>query len=169
MPEKKKAGRPGRVLRLIIKAAALALAALFIFTFVLGIGIYHGNGMHPALKDGDLVIIWRLGELRAGDIVRYQDPETGEARYSRIAGLPGWTIEITEQGGLKTNGYVPNEEVFYRTAPHEGSGIGYPYEVPEGTYFLLDDYRTIGRDSRDFGGIKSPDGRAVFVVRRRGF
>ena len=125
--------------------------------------------MHPSLKDGDLIITFRLGKYGLGDIVRYKDPETGNSRYSRIVGLPGYTIDITELGELKTNGYVPNEEVYYKTEQHEDSEIDFPYSVSESSYFLLDDYRTIGHDSRDYGEIQGLDGKVVYIVRRRGF
>ena len=157
------------LVRFIVKAAVIAVVIILIFTFVFGVDIYHGNEMHPSLKDGDLVITYKLGKYGLGDIVRYTDPQTGNSRFSRIVGLSGYTIDITELGELKTNGYVHNEEVYYKTERHEGSDVDFPYTVSEDSFFLLDDYRTIGHDSRDFGEIKDLDGKVVYIVRRRGF
>ena len=157
------------LIRFFIKAAVIAAALILVFTFVFGVDIYHGNEMHPSLKDGDLVITYKLGKYNLGDIVRYKDPQTGNYRYSRITGLPDYIIDITEIGELKTNGYVANEEVYYKTEQHDGSAIGFPLTVPDSSYFLLDDYRTIGHDSRDFGNIEDLDGIVVYIVRRRGF
>jgi len=156
------------LIRFFIKAAVIAATIIVIFTFVFGVDIYHGNTMHPNLKDGDLVITYTLGRYSLGDIVRYKDP-TGTYRYSRIAALPGTTVDITELGELKTNGYVPNEEVYYKTEKHVDSDVVFPLTVSDSSYFLLDDYRTIGCDSRDFGEISALDGKVVYIVRRRGF
>ena len=164
------AGRKYKFLvRFFIKAAVIATAVILVFTFVFGVDIYHGNEMHPSLKDGDLVITYKLGKYNLGDVVRYKDPQTGTSRYSRIVGLPGYLIDITEIGELKTNGYVANEEVYFKTEKHEDSDVGFPFTVSDSSYFLLDDYRTIGHDSRDFGEIKDLDGKVVYIVRRRGF
>ena len=157
------------LVRFLVKAAAVAGVIIVVFTFVFGVDIYHGNEMHPSLKDGDLVITYKLGKYGLGDIVRYTDPVAGNSRYSRIVGLPGYNIDITELGELKTNGYVPNEEVYYKTEKHEDSEIDFPYSVSGSSFFLLDDYRTIGHDSRDFGEINGLDGKVVYIVRRRGF
>lgn len=157
------------LVRFLVKTAVIAAVITVVFTFVFGVEIYHGNEMHPSLKDGDLVITYKLGKYGLGDIVRYKDPQTGNSRCSRIVGLPGFCLDITELGELKTNGYVPNEEVYYKTEQHEDSDVDFPYTVSEGSYFLLDDYRTIGHDSRDFGEIKDLDGKVVYIVRRRGF
>ena len=45
----------------------------------------------------------------------------------------------------------------------------YPYRVPKGCVFLLGDYRTQTKDSRDYGPIKMEDVKAkvITVLRRR--
>ena len=157
------------LIRFLIKTAVIAASAIMVFSFVFGVDIYHGNEMHPSLKDGDLVLTYKLGKYNLGDVVRYKDPETGSMHFSRIVGLPGYLIDITEIGELKTNGYVANEEVYYKTEQHSDSAVSFPLTVSDSSYFLLDDYRTIGQDSRDFGEVKDLDGKVVYIVRRRGF
>lgn len=46
----------------------------------------------------------------------------------------------------------------------------YPYTVPEGCLFILNDYRTHGRDSRHFGAVPQQDaaGKVITLLRRRG-
>ena len=159
------------VKKLVIKLAVLAAAVFLLTRFVFGISIYHGDSMFPALRDGDLVIISRLSRPGRNDIVRYTDPQDGKLRFSRVVGLEGMEIDITQTGELKTNGYVPQESVFYRTEKAEGSSVAFPLTVAEGQLFLLDDYRTIGRDSRVFGPVESSRaaGKVIYIVRRRGF
>ena len=77
---------------------------------------------------------------------------------------------ITEIGELLINGSVPDESVFYPTRIIDGSAVTFPYQMREGGYFLLDDFRTQGNDSRVFGEVTEDDllGKVVYVFRRRG-
>ena len=101
----------------------------------------------------------------------FADPQDGTQSISRVVGLEGCEIDITEAGELKTNGYIPSESVFYRTERAEGSSVVFPLTVRQGEVSLLDDYRTIGRDSRVFGPVEKDriKGRIIYIVRRRGF
>ena len=48
--------------------------------------------------------------------------------------------------------------------------ITYPYEVPEGSIFVLGDYRTDANDSRTYGAIPASciKGKVLTILRRRG-
>ena len=163
--------RSGPLARLAVKVGAVAAALFILLRFVFGVCIYRGNRMFPAVRDGDLIIYSRLPELRQGDIAAYLSPKSNKTDFSRVIGLAGCEIDITEQGELKTNGYVPQESIFYRTEKAEGSSVEFPLTVAEGRYFLLDDYRTEGRDSRVFGAVEKDriKGKVIYIVRRRGF
>ena len=145
-------------------------AVWLLFSFVSGIYIYHGQRMFPALKDGDLIVISRLSAPKAGDIAAYS-LSGDKMEFSRVIGTTGYDIDISELGELKTNGYVPLESIYYRTERAEGSPVRYPVTVSEGALFLLDDYRTIGLDSRTFGTVSGDQikGKVVYILRRRGF
>ena len=119
---------------------------------------------------GDLVVISRICELRSGDIAAYTG-SGGKTDLSRVVGTPGYEIDITDIGELKTNGYVPLENIYYRTERIEESCLPYPVNLKKGEYFLLDDYRTIGEDSRIFGAVSEKDikGKVIYLIRRRGF
>ena len=166
---RKKSSSP--LIRLAVKTAVFAAALFVLLRFVFGVSIYRGNRMFPAIRDGDLVIYSRLSELRQGDIAAYASPQSNTTDFSRVIGLAGCEINITELGELKTNGYVPQESIFYRTEKVEGSTVQYPLTVEEGRYFLLDDYRTEGQDSRVFGTLEKDriKGKVIYIVRRRGF
>lgn len=158
------------ILRFFIKLAIVAGAAAVVLTFVLGVHIQHGNRMYPFIMDGDLLITYRLGSYRTGDAVAYKNPVTGETAISRIAVMGTHEVEITEAGELLVDGYPPSENVFYRTEQLDGSEVDFPYLTSADGYFLLDDFRTQGVDSRAFGEIKEDDilGKVSFVLRRRG-
>jgi len=161
---------PGPLLQLLIKIALLAVLAVIMLTFVLGVHVQQGNSMYPFLMDGDLLITYKLDAYRVGDAVAYRDPETGETAISRIVAIGENTIQVTEYGELLINGTAPEEKVFYPTTPLEDSSVEYPYIMRKGGYFVLDDYRTEGHDSRQFGQLLKEEllGKVVYVFRRRG-
>ena len=170
MKEKSQRRRLSAPLRVLIKLAAVLAAVWMIFSFVLGVKIYHGERMFPAVKDGDLVIFSRLSAPSRGDVAVYLSKD-GKPDLSRVCGTPGMEIDISPSGELRTNGYVPMESVFYRTEPHPEGDLLYPLVVGEGAFFLLDDYRTIGEDSRLYGELPRERvlGKVIYIVRRRGF
>ena len=156
--------------RLLIKLAVIALGVFLVGHFVLGIHLNHGNQMYPAVRDGDLLITYKLDSYRTGDVVLFKDPASGKVRISRIAAKGSCSVGLSESGKLTIDGYVSGETSFYPTEPLEGSDISFPYSLKEGELFLLDDLRTAGKDSRIFGGM-NPDevlGKVIFVIRRRG-
>ena len=72
---------------------------------------------------------------------------------------------------ITVNGNTPTEEVFYPTYPANGSEIQYPYTVPQGKVFILNDFREDTNDSRSFGAVDTGDlkGTLLLTMRRRGF
>lgn len=149
-----------------IKLIVTALAIWALCTFIIGIYIVHSNSGYPMLKDGDLCIIYRLGELHSGDEIAYL--QGGKIRFGRIVAIPGNSVDINEDN-LTVNGYGVFEDAVYPTTG-EGALISFPYEVPENSYFVLNDYRSDVNDSRSYGAIskKNIKGKVVFVMRRRG-
>lgn len=171
-----KSGKPAKkpwyrhyLVRFLVKILMIAAVICGLLKFVFGITINYGNQMYPAIKDGDLVITYKLEQLSSNDVVLYE--HNGETRLGRIVGWPGYTIDITERSILLVDGAQPSEEIFYPTGIAEKNGIKLPYVVPEGSLFLLNDYRSETDDSREYGAIPltSIHGKVMFVIRRRGF
>ena len=158
------------LVRLLIKFAVIAGAFIILFTVVFGLHIQHGNGMYPHIKDGDLLVTYKLETYHVGDAVVYRNPESGEKSVSRIVAMGENEIQITEIGELLIGGVIPEESVFYPTKKPEGSAIVFPYRMSEGGYFLLDDQRLAGNDSRMFGQVSEDEllGKVIYVFRRRG-
>jgi signal peptidase I len=156
------------VLRFFIKLAEVLLAIWVIFTFIFGLRQVRGETMYPRIRDGDLILFFRLQQdYQNGDAVAYQ--LDGTRHVARIVARGGDVVEMNSDGLLIVNGNVQEEEIFYPTNPESG-GIEYPYTVPEESYFVLCDFRTAGDDSRLSGAIskKDLDGKIVTVLRRRG-
>ncbi len=70
--------------------------------------------------------------------------------------------------GNFVNGTPQTGEIAFPTYAKKGIKK-YPYRVPKGCVFLLGDYRTQTKDSRDYGPIKMEDVKAkvITVLRRR--
>lgn len=168
---KKKKRRKSELTRFLIKIGVLGAVAAVTFIWVMGIHIHHGNSMYPFVMDGDLLIVFKPGiTYHVGDVVLYRSPDTDEKRISRIAAIGTNEIHISEAGELLINGYIPSENVFYRTEQVLGSVVKFPYSMGEDEYFLLDDFRMSGKDSRIFGAVTKDNllGKVSYVLRRRG-
>ncbi len=149
-----------------VRWGVLITGILLCLLFVIGICPYHGNAMAPALADGDLLIIYRPGRCQTGDVVCYRDPE-GRRRVARIAASEGQEVSFTDDGWL-VDGYIPNERIEEQTLPVPGADVTFPHVVKG--WFLLNDRRSAGEDSRTFGDIAEEAilGKVVFVFRIRG-
>ena len=81
-----------------------------------------------------------------------------------------YKLEDYRVGAVVAYRHPDTGKTFYPTAPLEGENVEYPYYMRRGGYFVLDDYRTEGDDSRHFGQLLREDllGKVVYVFRRRG-
>lgn len=152
---------------LLLRILFLALAGWVMFTQVFLITQVSGNAMFPAVKDGDLVIAFRLQqEYAKNDVVVYT--ADGETHIGRIVARATDTVMLDDSGKLLVNGTAQSGEIMYPTYAKEG--MEYPYKVPEGQVFILGDYRTQTEDSRDFGSIplENVQGKVITILRRRG-
>ena len=152
------------------KSAFIIVAIVLCWNLLMCPFYVSGNSMFPAVRDGDLCFIYRLGNYYTGNIVVYLDGN-GNKKIGRIAGTEGAEVDFPESGGYTVNGYQPSESVTYQTFRAEGSAVEYPLTVPEGSFFILNDFRSDTSDSRKTGCVaeKNIIGQVVFLVRRRGF
>ena len=166
---KKKKTTAQLLIGFLIKLAVIALAVWMLFTFVLGLVIHYGNNMHPAIRDGDLIISLRVQRPFLNAAVLYE--RDGEMCLGRVVGMPGDTVDISDEGALTVNGAAPAEEVFYPTHRSETLDIKYPYTVGEDQVFILNDFRSDTSDSRTFGAVDMKDvkGPVLLMLRRRSF
>jgi signal peptidase I len=125
--------------------------------------------MYPRLRDGDLILYYRLEQDYAiDDVVTFQLND--DTFWCRIVAQGGDVVDLSADGQLIVNGNVEQEdEIFFETEP-QSINVTYPYTVPENSYFVLCDYRTTSFDSRTYGAIPQSDldGKVITVLRRRG-
>jgi len=152
---------------LLIKIAVIAIIATLLFTFFYG---FHRNtdpDMFPMIKDGDLVLFYRLDkEYAIGDllILNFQ----GERQARRVVARAGDIVDITE-AGLIINGSIQQEFEIFGETPRYENGIEFPLTVREGQVFVLGDARKNATDSRVYGAVDTKDtyGTVITVIRRR--
>ena len=152
---------------LLVRILVVAAIGVLVFTKVFLITQVQGNDMYPALRDGDLIIAFRLHRGYAkNDVAVYSCG--GERSVGRIAALEHDTVMMDESGILSVNGTEQLGEILFPTYAEDG--IEYPYTVPDGCVFILNDHRTAGKDSREKGAIPLEDvsGKVITLLRRRG-
>ncbi len=152
---------------LFVRVAVLAVAGYLFFTEVFLVTQMHGTDMFPSVKDGDLIIAFRMqDEYAKNDVVVYE--KNGTRRTGRIIARETDVVTMDDSGTLLVNGTAQSGEILYPTYAKEG--IAYPYTVPNGYVFVLGDYRTKATDSRDCGAISLEDveGKVITILRRRG-
>ena len=165
--KKRKRTAASFMIEFFIKIGVTAIVVAVLLLFVAGIYVKHDNSSYPMIKDGDLCITYKLAKIRDGDEIAYK--KDGKVRFGRVVAFPGDVIDVND-GNLAVNGYSTFENAVYPTTV-EGISINLPYTVPEGTYFVLNDYRDDITDSRTYGGILKSDtkGKVVLLLRIRGF
>lgn len=152
---------------LLVRVVVLAVGCLVLFTQVFMLAQVKGNEMFPAVKDGDLMFVFRLQrEYAKNDVIVYN--YAGTRYVGRIAARENDVVTLDDSGTLYVNGTAQTGEILYPTYAKEG--ITYPYTVPAGCVFVLADYRTEAEDSRDRGPIpmENVEGKVITILRRRG-
>ena len=110
--------RSKRLLPILIPLLC-AILVLLLFRFVFYLGFVPSTSMEPTIRQGSLIIGFRLyGELRTGDIVIFR--HEGRTLVKRIAAGPGETCILN----------------------------GSPITVPAGCYLLLGDNAAESFDAR---------------------
>jgi len=148
---------------LLVSAAASVLIITFLYQPVR----VEGTSMLPRLEDHDRLFInkfvYHLSAIERGDVVVFHYPRDPEKSYiKRVIALPGDRLRI-DRGQVWLNGrrqrenYVPEE--------YRGTKSMMEIIVPEDTYFMMGDHRSISSDSREFGPVERSliYGKAVFV------
>lgn len=133
----------------IIKLAVFAVCLLFLFNFVIRLGIIPSESMKPVVDVGDITVNNGLAYIgdnpERGDIVIFKD-ENGKMLIKRIIGMPNDVITFVD-GYVVINGMVAEEE--YIDSEIE-TNCADTFVVPEEHYFVLGDNRENSLDSRFF-------------------
>ena len=84
------------IVQLLLKIAFIILAVFLIFTFLYGIVRINDVSMKPAIKDGDLVMYYRLDKrFISGDVAVFE--ADGRTTTGRVVAVAGDTVDITKK------------------------------------------------------------------------
>ena len=163
-----------KIITLIAKIIAFEAVYFVLFFVIFGFSRVKTNAMYPNVNSGDLAFYYHLDKTcHAGDVVMVK--REGERQFLRVIACGGDKVTITSSNSILVNGSALDID-------HEYSGalvdiddnilgvINYPYEVPEGYFFLVGDNRYELEDSRSFGAYPKNqiDGKVISILRTRG-
>ncbi len=145
---------------LIIVAAVAALVA----TFVMPVLQISGSSMQPTFTEGEIVLSVKTNNLKQGIIAFYHG---NKILVKRVIAGPGSFVNITIDGDVYVDG-VLLDEPYIQEKMLGDTNITYPYQVPDGEWFVLGDQREVSIDSRntEIGCVSQDDlvGKIVFRV-----
>jgi signal peptidase I len=142
------------------------LVIFFIVIFLYQPVKVEGGSMEPGLEDQERIfinkLVYRWEGISRGDIVVFRYPRDPRKSFiKRVIALPGDRVRISYghvyvNGKLLQEDYVPEEFLDTRSYPDT--------PIPEYSYFVLGDHRSMSNDSREFGPVPRSYiyGKAVF-------
>lgn len=153
---------------LLLKIFILGVMAAVLLLFVFGLTRCADMSMSPAIKDGDVVLYYRLDKDYHQNDVVVADIK-GQIQIRRVVAIAGDTVDITENG-LMVNGAIQQESSIYEKTQRYTEGIDFPVTLKQGEVFLLGDSREHSTDSRIYGPVNRKDtrGKVMTIIRRRG-
>lgn len=123
----------------------VAAAAVLVATLWLPVLEIFGSSMMPTLRDGQIVVSLKIGDMEPGDVIAFY--YNNKVLIKRVIGLSGDWVNIDPEGNVYVNGELLEEPYLAEKALGE-CDIEMPYQVPESHYFVMGDLRSTSVDSR---------------------
>lgn len=141
------------ILNVILYLAIVLVVTVLFVRFVMQRTEVSGNSMLPTLANQDSLLVdklsYRFKTPERFDIVVFPFEMTDETFFiKRIIGLPGETVQITEDGRIWINGTVLEEHYGMEVIKEPGRAID-PVVLGEDEFFVMGDNRNNSMDSRD--------------------
>lgn len=154
-------------IKLFLKRLAIFVVAMVIlFGFVFRIVVMPSDDMKPAIRIGDIELVYCLPSTkRVGQVVYYK--EDRKKYTGRIVAGPKDTVSIQDETLYINGNPTSNPSIYYETPAYEGD-VKYPLTLKEDEYFVLSDFREGAVDSRSFGPVNKSQiiGTVITIIRR---
>lgn len=148
-----------KVIKEVIPYIVIVVVVVLIRTFIITPVRVDGDSMKNTLKNGDILLLYKLSSIDRFDIIVLDEEKDNEKIIKRVIGLPGETVAI-KKGKIYINDEVIDDEYAY------GETTDYnKVTLRDDEYFILGDNRLISKDSRYFGPIKDNEIKGKIVFR----
>ena len=148
-----------KIIKEIIPYIVIVLVVVLIRTFIITPVRVDGDSMKNTLKNGDILLLYKLGSINRLDIIVLDEEKDNEKIIKRVIGLPGETVAI-KKGKIYINDKVIDDKYVYgETSDYD------KVTLEDDEYFILGDNRLISKDSRYFGPIKENEIKGKIVFR----
>lgn len=148
-----------KVIKEVIPYIVIVVVVVLIRTFIITPVRVDGDSMKNTLKNGDILLLYKLSSINRFDIIVLDEEKDNEKIIKRVIGMPGETVAI-KKGKIYINDKVIDDEYAY------GETSDYnKVTLKDDEYFILGDNRLISKDSRYFGPIKENEIKGKIVFR----
>ena len=148
-----------KVIKEVIPYIVIVVVVVLIRTFIITPVRVDGDSMKNTLKNGDILLLYKLSSIDRFDIIVLDEEKDNEKIIKRVIGLPGETVAI-KNGKIYINDKVIDDEYAYgQTSDYD------KVTLRDDEYFILGDNRLISKDSRYFGPIKDNEIKGKIVFR----
>lgn len=148
-----------KVIKEVMPYIVIVVVVVLIRTFIITPVRVDGDSMKNTLKNGDILLLYKLSSIDRFDIIVLDEEKDNEKIIKRVIGLPGETVAI-KKGKIYINDKVIDDEYAY------GETSDYnKVTLKDDEYFILGDNRLISKDSRYFGPIKDNEIKGKIVFR----
>ncbi len=154
-----------KLFRSTIYALIIILAiSVVIATLIFPVLQIYENSMSPTLEKGDIVLSVKTKDIKGGDVIAFY--YNNHILVKRVIAVSSDWVEFDIEGNVYVNGRYINE-TYLKNKDVGKYDISFPYQVPENTYFVLNDERSESLDSRSqiIGTIKQEDVVGKIIIR----
>ncbi len=142
--EKSKRGRRTFIGTVSVLVVIAAIAVLISMLWMPVLRIY-GTSMSPTLSEGEIVVAVKGLSLNTGDIAACYSGN--KLLVKRVIAKPGQYVSIDDNGNIFVDGQLLEEDYLTEKALGE-CDLEFPYQVPDGKWFVVGDHRESSIDSR---------------------